>query len=155
MALRLVDRLKDPSLLKTAAFVAGSWVETGKAFDVLDPANGSVLTSVSTCGRNEVDQAVQGAAVAQRAWAGRTGKERSIVLRKWFELMNENVNDLSIILTAEAGKPLAEAKGELNYAASFFEWFGEEAKRSYGETIPATAPNRRLLVRAIAVAKSP
>jgi succinate-semialdehyde dehydrogenase/glutarate-semialdehyde dehydrogenase len=141
----VADQLKDPTLFRTQAFVAGAWVDTGTTFEVLDPASGGVVATVAACGTEEVEAAVAAADVAQKAWAKKTGKERGLVLKAWHELMVANADDLATLLTLEAGKPLAEARGEVTYAASFFEWFGEEAKRAYGETIPATLPGRRLL----------
>lgn len=141
----VADQLKDPSLFRTQAFVAGTWVDTENTFEVLDPATGGSVATVAACGAEEVDQAVAAADLAQKEWAKKTGKERGQVLKAWYDLMVANADDLAFLLTLEAGKPLAEARGEVMYAASFLEWFGEEAKRAYGDTIPATAPGRRLL----------
>jgi len=114
-------------------------------FEVRDPASGGVVATVAACGAPEVEAAVAAADAAQKAWAQKTGKERGRVLKAWHALMAANADDLATLLTLEAGKPWAEAAGEVAYAASFLEWFGEEAKRAYGETIPATLPGRRLL----------
>ncbi|TKW68646.1 MAG: NAD-dependent succinate-semialdehyde dehydrogenase [Paracoccus denitrificans] len=140
--------LKDPSLLETRAFVNGKWVDAkdGKTFPVTNPARGDVIAEVADLSRQEVAGAIDAAAAAMKDWAARTAKERAQILRKWFDLMMENQDDLGRILTAEQGKPLAEAKGEIAYGASFIEWFGEEAKRIYGETIPGHMPDKRLTV---------
>ena len=140
--------LKDPELLATKAYVAGEWVDAadGATFEVTNPARGDVIATVASLGRAEAAEAIAKAAVAQKAWARRTAKERAGILRRWFELMMEAQEDLATILTAEQGKPLAEAKGEIAYGASFIEWFAEEAKRIYGETIPGHQPDKRLMV---------
>lgn len=140
--------LRDPSLLETRAFVAGEWVEAedGATFDVINPARGDVIAKVADLGRTDAARAIEAAAEAMKAWAARTAKDRAQVMRKWFDLMMENQDDLARILTAEMGKPLPEAKGEIAYGASFIEWFGEEAKRVYGETIPGHLPDKRLTV---------
>ncbi|MBK4217705.1 NAD-dependent succinate-semialdehyde dehydrogenase [Paracoccus caeni] len=140
--------LRDPSLLKTRAFIAGEWVEAGDGatFDVLNPARGDVIAKVADMGRADAATAIAAAAEAMKDWAARTAKERAQIMRKWFDLMMENQDDLGKILTAEMGKPLPEAKGEIAYGASFVEWFGEEAKRIYGETIPGHQPDKRLTV---------
>ncbi|SMO38693.1 NAD-dependent succinate-semialdehyde dehydrogenase [Paracoccus laeviglucosivorans] len=140
--------LKDPSLLETRAFVAGVWIhaDDGATFDVVNPARGDVIAQVADLGRAEVRRAIAAAHDAMKGWSARTAKERAQIMRKWFDLMMENQDDLGKILTAEMGKPLAEAKGEIAYGASFIEWFGEEAKRIYGETIPGHQPDKRLSV---------
>ena len=140
--------LKDPSLLVNRAYVAGQWVaaDDGSTFEVTNPARGDVICSVPNLSRAEVARAIAAAHVAQKAWAARTGKDRANVMRAWFNLMMENQDDLGMILTAEMGKPLAEAKGEIAYGASFIEWFAEEAKRVYGETIPGHQPDKRITV---------
>jgi len=140
--------LKDPELLATKAYVAGEWVDAadGATFEVTNPARGDVIATVASLGRAEAAEAIAKAAEAQKAWAKRTAKERANILRRWFELMMEAQEDLATILTAEQGKPLAEAKGEIAYGASFIEWFAEEAKRIYGETIPGHQPDKRLMV---------
>ena len=144
----LSSLLKDPSLLETRAMVGGDWVEGegGKTFDVMNPARGDVIAKVADVSRAQVNGAIETARVAQKAWAARTGKDRAGILRKWFDLMMENQEDLAVILTAEMGKPLAEARGEIAYGASFVEFFGEEAKRIYGETIPGHQPDKRITV---------
>ena len=140
--------LKDPSLMETRAFIAGEWVEAegGKTFPVRNPARGDVIAEVADMDRADAARAIKAAGKAMKDWSARTAKERAQVLRKWFDLMMENQADLGKILTAEQGKPLPEAKGEIAYGASFIEWFGEEAKRVYGETIPGHQPDKRLTV---------
>ncbi|PFG61813.1 succinate-semialdehyde dehydrogenase/glutarate-semialdehyde dehydrogenase [Thioclava sp. ES.031] len=140
--------LKDPSLLATKAFVAGEWVDAddGTTFDVTNPARGDVICTVPDLGRAETARAIAAADEAMKDWSARTGKERAQIMRKWYDLMMENQDDLGAILTAEMGKPLAEAKGEIAYGAGFIEWFGEEAKRVYGETIPGHQRDKRITV---------
>lgn len=144
----LKSALNDPTLLRCQAFIAGDWVdaEDGTTFAVSNPARGDVVCSVPDLGILETRQAIESARVAQKDWAARTGKERAAILRKWYELMVENADDLGAILTAEMGKPLPEARGEILYGASFVEWFGEEAKRIYGETIPGHQRGKRITV---------
>ncbi|SOC27067.1 NAD-dependent succinate-semialdehyde dehydrogenase [Stappia indica] len=138
--------LKDPSLLKTQAYVNGHWIDGAKTFPVYNPATGELVANVTDLGPSDVAGAVDAAHAAQPAWAAKTGKERAAVLRRWFDLMVENADDLATILTAEMGKPLAEARGEILYGASFIEWFAEEAKRIYGETIPGHQADKRIVV---------
>ena len=138
--------LKDPSLLKTDALVNGLWVKGAKRFDVLDPATGHKLADVANLGPADAEQAIQAANAAWPAWRTLTGRERSAILRKWFDLLMANRDDLARIMTAEQGKPFPEAKGEVSYGASFVEWFAEEAKRVNGETLPTWDNNRRLMV---------
>ena len=144
----LKSLLSDPSLLETRAFLGGEWVDAkdGATFDVTNPARGDVIAKVADLSRDEVAQAIDAAEAAMKSWAARTAKERAQIMRKWYDLMMENQDDLARILTAEMGKPFAEAKGEIAYGASFIEWFGEEAKRVYGETIPGHQPDKRLTV---------
>ena len=144
----LANLLSDPSLLVDKGYVAGEWVgaDSGASFDVTNPARGDVICTVPDFGVDETRRAIDAAYAAQKAWAAKTGKERSAVLATWNRLMIENADDLALILTAEMGKPLAEAKGEILYGASFIEWFAEEAKRVYGETIPGHQPDKRLVV---------
>ncbi|MBX9959727.1 MAG: NAD-dependent succinate-semialdehyde dehydrogenase [Burkholderiaceae bacterium] len=141
-------QLKDPSLLKTDALVNGLWVKGAAAtrFDVLDPATGHKLADVANLGPADAEQAIQAANAAWPAWRNLTGKERSVILRKWFDLLMAHRDDLARIMTAEQGKPYPEAKGEVSYGASFVEWFAEEAKRVNGETLPSWDNNRRLMV---------
>ena len=138
--------LNDPSLLKTDALIDGQWVAGASRFDVNDPATGLKLADVANLTRQDAAAAIAAANKALPAWRGKTGKERSIVLRKWFDLLIANTEDLGRLMTAEQGKPFAEAKGEVVYGASFIEWFAEEAKRVNGETLPQFDNNRRLLV---------
>jgi succinate-semialdehyde dehydrogenase / glutarate-semialdehyde dehydrogenase len=139
--------LKDPSLLVEAAYLAGDWVEGDEGtFDVLNPARGDVIARVADLSRDQMALAIDKAYVAQKEWAAMTGKERANIMRKWYDLMMENQDDLGTILTAEQGKPLAEAKGEIAYGASFIEFFAEEAKRIYGETIPGHQRDKRITV---------
>ncbi len=144
----LASLLNDPSLLCTKAYVAGQWVDAddGTTFPVINPARGDVICHVPNLSRAETARAIAAANTAMKDWAARTGKERAQIMRKWFDLMMANQDDLGKILTAEMGKPLAEAKGEIAYGASFIEWFGEEAKRIYGETIPGHQRDKRLTV---------
>lgn len=142
----LKSLLKDPSLLAEKAYVNGKWVSGDSTFEVKNPARGDVIANVADLSRAQVADALAGAEAAQKEWAKWTGKERAAVLRKWFDLMMENQDDLGTILTAEQGKPLAEAKGEIAYGASFIEFFGEEAKRNYGETIPGHQRDKRITV---------
>ncbi len=138
--------LKDPSLLKTDALVNGQWLTGASRFDVHDPATGNKLADVANLTPADAEAAIAAANAAWPAWRGKTGKERSIILRKWFDLLMANQEDLGRIMTAEQGKPFAEAKGEVAYAASFVEWYAEEAKRVNGETLPPFDNNRRLMV---------
>lgn len=138
--------LKDPTLFKTDALINGQWVAGTERFDVLDPSTGQKLADVANLGAAEAAQAIAAANAAWPAWKTRTAKERSILLRKWFDLLMAHQEDLGRIMTAEQGKPFGEAKGEVAYAASFVEWFAEEAKRVNGETLPQFDNNRRLLV---------
>ena len=138
--------LKDPDLLETRAYLAGEWVEGGATFDVMNPARGDVIAQVTDISRDQVADAIAASKAAQKDWAARTAKERANLLRGWFNEMVANADDLALILTAEQGKPLAEAKGEILYGASFIEWFAEEAKRIYGETVPGHQPDKRIQV---------
>jgi succinate-semialdehyde dehydrogenase/glutarate-semialdehyde dehydrogenase len=138
--------LNDPTLLKTDALINGHWHKGASRFDVHDPATGKKLTDVANLGPQEAEAAIAAANAAWPAWRNKTGKERSIILRKWFDLLMANQEDLGRIMTAEQGKPFAEAKGEVAYGASFVEWYAEEAKRVNGETLPQFDNNRRLMV---------
>ncbi|MGB0251963.1 MAG: NAD-dependent succinate-semialdehyde dehydrogenase [Paracoccaceae bacterium] len=144
----LKDLLKDPSLLATQGYLAGEWVDgdDGATFDVTNPARGDVIAKVADLSRAQTARAIAAAEAAQKEWAAKTAKERANILRRWYDLMMENADDLGTILTAEQGKPLAEAKGEIGYGASFIEFFAEEAKRIYGETIPGHQPDKRIMV---------
>ncbi|NTF40319.1 NAD-dependent succinate-semialdehyde dehydrogenase [Rhizobium rhizogenes] len=134
--------------LRAAGYINGVWTAGGatKTFDVINPATGEVLASLPDMGAAETTAAIDAAYIAQVAWAARPAKERAVILRKWFDLMVANADELGAILTAEMGKPLPEAKGEILYAASYVEWYAEEAKRIYGETIPAPSNDKRMVV---------
>ena len=140
--------LKDPTLLPNKAYVAGQWVDAadGATFPITNPARGDVIARVPDLTRADAARAIEAADKARHEWAARTGKERAAILRKWADLCMANQDDLAAILTAEMGKPLAEAKGEIAYGASYIEWFGEEAKRIYGETIPGHQRDKRITV---------
>ncbi len=142
----LLAMLKDPSLLAEQAYLAGEWVDGYQTFEVTNPARGDVLANVADCSVAQVSEAIAKAEVAQKEWAAMTGKERGAILRRWFDLMMANQDDLAAILTAEQGKPLAEAKGEIAYGASFVEFFAEEAKRVYGDVIPGHQRDKRIMV---------
>jgi succinate-semialdehyde dehydrogenase/glutarate-semialdehyde dehydrogenase len=141
-------RLKDPQLLREQAYVNGAWVgaDSGATFEVTNPANGAVLARVPDMLEGEARRAIEAAAAAWPAWAAKTAKERAAVLRKWFDLIMANQEDLAVIMTSEQGKPLAESRGEVAYGASFIEWFAEEGKRIYGDVIPQTQAGRRIIV---------
>ena len=140
--------LKDPGLLKQLCYLNGQWsaADSGETIDVTNPANGEKLGTIPRMGTDETRRAIEAANNALPAWRAKTAKERSMVLRRWFELMMDNQEDLAIIMTAEQGKPLAESKGEIAYAAAFIEWFAEEGKRVYGDTIPGHAADKRIVV---------
>jgi succinate-semialdehyde dehydrogenase / glutarate-semialdehyde dehydrogenase len=143
-ALRAI--LKDKTLLKDKCYIAGRWVGGTATLDVTNPVNGEIICAVPRLGRAETAQAIEAARKAQKDWAARTARERARILRKWQDLMLENQEDLAQIMTAEQGKPLAESRGEIAYGASFIEFFAEEARRIYGETIPSPWPTARMLV---------
>ncbi|MEN9472174.1 MAG: hypothetical protein RLZZ495_263 [Pseudomonadota bacterium] len=138
--------LHDPSLLKTDALINGAWYKGNSRFDVTNPATGEKLADVANLGAIETEAAIAAANSAWQGWKQKTAKERSIILRRWFDLLMQNQDDLARLMTAEQGKPLAEAQGEVAYGASFVEWFAEEAKRVNGETLPHFDNNRRLMV---------
>lgn len=138
--------LNDAALLKTDAFVNGVWVRGTGRFPVLDPATGQTLAEVANLGAADTEAALRAADAAWPAWRTKTAKERGAILMKWFALLHQHADDLARIMTAEQGKPLAEAKGEVGYGASFIEWFAEEGRRVYGETIPTTDNTKRYLV---------
>jgi succinate-semialdehyde dehydrogenase / glutarate-semialdehyde dehydrogenase len=140
--------LNDLELIRQQAYIAGGWCEadSGKRFSVTNPATGEVLADVPEMGAAETRRAIDAAKAAWPDWRRKTAKDRAIVLRKWYELMMANLGDLARIMTAEQGKPLAESEGEIGYAASFIEWFAEEGKRVYGDTIPSPWNDRRLVV---------
>ncbi|WP_417740779.1 NAD-dependent succinate-semialdehyde dehydrogenase [Salipiger sp.] len=146
-ATNLPSLLDDPSLLQTKAYVNGEWITGGDGeFEVTNPARGDVIAKVANLSRAQVAGAIDGAYAAQKEWAAWTAKERSNVMRKWFDLIMANQKDLATILTAEMGKPVTEAAGEIAYGASFIEFYAEEAKRIYGETIPGHQRDKRIMV---------
>jgi succinate-semialdehyde dehydrogenase/glutarate-semialdehyde dehydrogenase len=138
--------LNDPTLLKTDALVNGAWLPGAARFDVTDPATGLKLVDVANLGAADTEAALRAAEAAWPAWRNKPAKERGAIMMKWFALLHQHADDLARIMTAEQGKPLAEAKGEVGYGASFIEWFAEEGRRVYGETVPTTDPTKRYLV---------
>ena len=140
--------LQDPSLLVDSAYIQGQWIaaDSGDTFAVTNPADGAVITELASCGREETRRAIAAAHEAQKTWKLKTAKERAALLRSWFELIIANQQDLARILTEEQGKPLAEANAEITYGANYIEWFAEEAKRVYGDTIPAPGNDKRVVV---------
>jgi succinate-semialdehyde dehydrogenase/glutarate-semialdehyde dehydrogenase len=141
-------KLNNPALFKSQAYINGTWedADDGSTFTVSNPADGAILTSMPNQGVAETRRAIEAANAAWPQWRDKTAKERAAILRRWFELMVENKDDLAKIMTAEQGKPLAESNGEVLYGASFIEWFAEEGKRVYGDVIPTHLPDRRLIV---------
>ena len=140
--------LKDPSLLHEQCYIDGTWVDAddGGSIDVNNPASGEIIASVPSLGAAETRRAIQAADAAWPAWRAKTGKERANIMRRWYELMMENQEDLAVLMTCEQGKPMLESRGEIAYAASFIEWFAEEAKRVYGDTMNHPLPGRRIVV---------
>src|SRR5688572_24221412 len=140
--------LKDPSLWKHEGFVAGAWTAavSGQTTEILNPANRRSLGVVPNMGAAEARRAIEAAHAALPAWSKKTAGERAKIMRRWFDLMMANQDDLAVIMTAEQGKPLAESKGEIAYAAAFIEWFAEEGKRVYGDIIPGHQPDKRIMV---------
>lgn len=139
-------KLNDPSLLETRAFIGGNWVSGEKTYDVINPANGELVAKVADLGANDVRGAIDAAYAAQGRWAAKTAKERADILLKWHDLMLENAEDIAQILTAEMGKPITEARGEIAYGASFIRWFAEEGRRIYGDTVPGHQQDKRILI---------
>ena len=139
-------RLKDPELFRERCYIDGNWVDADKTLPVHNPANGEVLGQVPGLGGAETRRAIEAANAAWPAWRAKTAKERATILRRWSDMMLANQDDLALLMTAEQGKPLAESKGEIAYAASFIEWFAEEGKRVYGDTIPSPWPDKRIVV---------
>ncbi len=139
-------QLRDPKLLRDQAYIDGAWFGAATSFPVADPASGEVLAQVPELGAAETRRAIEAADAAWPAWRALTARRRAMVLRDWFELILANADDLALLMTREQGKPLAEAKGEIIYGASFVEWFAEEGKRIYGDVIPSPAADRRLVV---------
>lgn len=144
----LKQKLKDPSLLRHKCYINGAWqdADRGETIDVTNPATAEVIGTVPKMGANETRRAIEAANAAQPAWRAKTAGERCAIVRKWYELLMANQKDLAIIMTAEQGKPLAESMGEIAYAAAFLEWFSEEGKRAYGDVIPQTNNDQRLVV---------
>src|SRR5438477_11519433 len=139
--------LADQTLFRQACYIDGAWTSaSGAAIEVDNPATGEIIGSVPKLGGAETRTAIEAAARAFPAWRKKTGKERAAIMRRWFDLMMANQADLALLMTTEQGKPLAESRGEVAYAASFLEWFGEEAKRVYGDTIPGHQPDKRIVV---------
>jgi len=140
-------KLTNPLLFRQACYINGRWVEasSSRTIDVDDPATGEIIGAVPNLGATETRQAIDAAAEAFLLWRKRTAKERATILRRWFELMMTNQEDLAYLMTVEQGKPLTESRGEVAYAASFLEWFGEEAKRVYGDTIPGHQTDKRIV----------
>lgn len=139
--------LSDPTLLKTKAYISGKWVdaEDGAKLSINNPATGEVIAEVASVGAVETRRAIESAHAALPEWAARPAKARALVLRRWFDLLMENQEDLAQLMTAEQGKPLAESRGEIAYGASFLEWFAEEGKRVYGDVIPSARNDQRIL----------
>ncbi len=151
MATALKDirvHLSDASLLREQCYINGEWVDadSGLTIEVTDPSNGEVIGTIPKMGADETRRAIEGAHVAFKSWRKTTAKARAAILKRWFDLMMENQEDLAIIMTREQGKPLAESRGEVAYGASFIEWFAEEGKRIYGDMIPTQFPDRRIMV---------
>ncbi len=144
----LSSMLSRPDLLCQKAFLAGQWVdaESARTFEVRNPARGDVIARIPDLSREEIARAIDAAHSSQKPWAAKTGKERAKILHRWYELMMEHQEDLAILMTAEQGKPLTESRGEVAYGAAYVEWFAEEAKRVYGETIPGHLPDKRITV---------
>ncbi len=140
--------MKDATLFRQQVYIDGKWADadSGESTEITNPANGNVLGTVPNCGAAEAKRAIKAANNAWPKWRSKTAKERAVIMRRWFELMMENQEDLARLMTAEQGKPLAESRGEIAYAANFLEWFGEEAKRLYGDTIPSHATDKRIVV---------
>jgi succinate-semialdehyde dehydrogenase/glutarate-semialdehyde dehydrogenase len=141
-------KLNDPQLLRQQCYIGGEWLDAraGGSTAVLNPATGATLGTVPNLGAAEVRAAIEAAAAALPAWAAKTARERATILRRWHDLLLQHIDDLAVLMTAEQGKPLAEARGEVAYAASFIEWFAEEGKRIYGDVIPSHATDKRILV---------
>jgi succinate-semialdehyde dehydrogenase/glutarate-semialdehyde dehydrogenase len=141
-------QLKDQSLFRQQCYIDGNWCDADSkaTINVVDPASGGVIGTIPKMGAAETRRAIEAADAALAGWRSKVAKERSVILRKWFDLMLANQDDLALLMTTEQGKPLAEAKGEITYAASFIEWFAEEAKRTYGDVIPQHQADKRLVV---------
>ena len=140
-------QLNDPTLLRTRALIGGEWVDadSGATFDVVDPATGELVASVADLGAEETARAIDAADDALASWRALTAKQRGSLMRAWHDLLIENIDDLALIMTAEMGKPIAESRGEVAYAAAFIDWYAEEGKRAYGDVIPTHDATKRLL----------
>lgn len=138
--------ISNPDLIKDASYINGEWLKGQNTITVTNPANGDVITHVANASPDEAELAIKAAKRALSSWSAKSANERSKILRQWFDLMMHHQDDLAVILTTEQGKPLAEAKGEIAYGAAFIEWFAEEAKRIYGDTIPAPSSDKRIIV---------
>ncbi|MFT5789812.1 MAG: succinate-semialdehyde dehydrogenase/glutarate-semialdehyde dehydrogenase, partial [Shewanella sp.] len=141
-----MQQVNDSGLVKLSSYIDGQWIEGSTRFDVINPANDQVVAQVSNAGIEETKAAVLAAKKALPAWSKKSANERAVIMRRWFNLMMESQDDLGRILTLEQGKPLAEAKGEIAYGAAFIDWFAEEGKRVYGDTIPGPAADKRIIV---------
>ncbi|MDS4040166.1 MAG: aldehyde dehydrogenase family protein, partial [Candidatus Competibacter sp.] len=141
-------QLRDTTLFRQQCHVAGAWIDadSGAAAPIVNPATGEMIGHVPELGADETRRAIEAARAAMPGWRALTAQARAIILRRWFNLMLEHQEDLATLMTLEQGKPLAEARGEIAYAASFIEWFAEEGKRVYGDVIPAHQPDKRILV---------
>jgi succinate-semialdehyde dehydrogenase/glutarate-semialdehyde dehydrogenase len=141
-------KLKDPSLLRSQAYINGAWIDAadGRVFAVNNPADGSLIAEVADLGADSITAAIDAAVPAQKAWAATPAKTRAMILRRWYDLVIENTDDLATILTTEMGKPLAEARGEVAYGASFIDWFAEEGRRISGDILQPHMTDKRLMV---------
>ena len=139
-------KLSNPSLFRESCYVDGAWIKASRTIEVTNPADGSKIGTVPALGAEETARAIAAANAAWPAWRAMTAKQRAVILRKWFELMMENQEDLAVLMTTEQGKPLAESRGEIAYAAAFIEWFAEEGKRVYGDTMPHPLRGKRIVV---------
>jgi succinate-semialdehyde dehydrogenase / glutarate-semialdehyde dehydrogenase len=144
--LQIGERLRDPALLKSKCYIDGEWIRGPLSISVTNPADQSLLGHVPKLGNAETKHAINAAKIAQKGWAKKTAKERAVILRRWFDLIVENTEDLAQIMTAEQGKPLSESRGEIAYGASFIEFYAEEAKRVYGEVVPSPWSTARMVV---------
>ena len=140
--------IKDSNLICGRSHIDGVWIDadSGETLDVINPATGDTISKVAKCGTSETRRMIEAASKAQKVWSLSTAKERAALLRRWFDLIMENQEDLAQILTAEQGKPLAEARGEIAYGANYIEWFSEESKRVYGDIIPQPSNDKRVMV---------
>src|SRR5690606_10064789 len=141
-------KLKNPDLFRQQCYINGKWcdADSGATIEVTNPATGEVLGTIPKMGADETRRAIEAANEAWAEWRKMTAKQRAGILRRWFDLMLANTDDLALIMTAEQGKPLAESKGEIAYGAAYFEWYAEEGKRAYGDTIPTSSPDKRIVV---------